>query len=59
MDATQLNSEIQKLIDSAPDKALQNVLDFLKKVRTSSPLHLPNEGFVVTQEEAELEEAKR
>jgi hypothetical protein len=36
MDITQLNAEIQKLIDESPDKALQNVLAFLRKVRSSS-----------------------
>jgi len=35
MDITQLKSEIQVVIEKSPDKALENVMDYLKKVRAS------------------------
>lgn len=36
MDINQLKTEIQKVIETAPEKALQNVLDFMKHIRSAS-----------------------
>ena len=40
MTATQIKTEIQKVLDNVPENALQDVLDFLKELQASSPEHI-------------------
>jgi len=37
MTATQIKTEIRKVLDNVPEDALQDVLDYLKELQLSSP----------------------
>lgn len=40
MTATQIKTEIQKVLDNVPENALQDVLDLLKELQASSAEHI-------------------